>query len=130
MIDFETTFGNQAKNNGSTNKDNRPKAQYWINIGYTVQVKGEQGPEDRFVSLPTGIPLDTQEALPTNSRNAEFAAFQAARNNLHDQIMAAAAKLQPGEEKLLNLQIQLRRVNEETAPVAAELNPFVIPVQL
>ncbi len=127
-LNFEHTFGKPQATNSS--KDDRPKAQFWLNIGYPVTVKTEAGEEQRFVSLPTGIPLDTQEALATNSRNAEFAAFQAARNNLHDQIMAAAAKLQPGEEKLLNLQIQLRRVNEETAPVAAELNPFVIPVQL
>lgn len=127
-LNFEHTFGKPQANISS--KDDRPKAQFWLNIGYPVTVKTEAGEEQRFVSLPTGIPLDTQEALPTNSRNAEFAAFQAARNNLHDQFMAVAAKLQPGEEKIISLgdsglALQIRRVNEESAPVSTEHNPFV-----
>ena len=127
-LNFEHTFGKPQATNSS--KDDRPKAQFWLNIGYPVTVKTESGEEQRFVSLPTGIPLDTQEALPTNSRNAEFAAFQAARNNLHDQFMAVAAKLQPGEEKIIGLgdsglALQIRRVNTESAPVSTEQNPFV-----
>ena len=127
-LNFEHTFGKPQATNSS--KDDRPKAQFWLNIGYPVTVKTEAGEEQRFVSLPTGIPLDTQEALATNSRNAEFAAFQAARNNLHDQFMAVAAKLQPGEEKIIGLgdsglALQIRRVNEESAPVSTEHNPFV-----
>ena len=127
-LNFEHTFGKPQANNSS--KDDRPKAQFWLNIGYPVTVKTEAGEEQRFVSLPTGIPLDTQEALATNSRNAEFAAFQAARNNLHDQFMAVAAKLQPGEEKIIGLgdsglALQIRRVNVESAPVSTEHNPFV-----
>ena len=127
-LNFEHTFGKPQATNSS--KDDRPKAQFWLNIGYPVTVKTESGEEQRFVSLPTGIPLDTQEALPTNSRNAEFAAFQAARNNLHDQFMAVAAKLQPGEDKIIGLgdsglALQIRRVNEESAPVSTEQNPFV-----
>ena len=127
-LNFEHTFGKPQATNSS--KDDRPKAQFWLNIGYPVTVKTEAGEEQRFVSLPTGIPLDTQEALATNSRNAEFAAFQAARNNLHDQFMAVAAKLQPGEEKIIGLgdsglALQIRRVNVESAPVSTEQNPFV-----
>lgn len=127
-LNFEHTFGKLQANNSS--KDDRPKAQFWLNIGYPVTVKTEAGEEQRFVSLPTGIPLDTQEPLATNSRNAEFAAFQAARNNLHDQFMAVAAKLQPGEDKIIGLgdsglALQIRRVNEESAPVSTEHNPFV-----
>ena len=128
-LNFETTFGSQSK--ATAAKDDRPKAQFWLNIGYPVTVKNGEGVEEqRFVSLPTGIPLDTQEPLATNSRNAEFAAFQAARNNLHDQFMAVAAKLQPGEEKIIGLgdsglALQIRRVNEESAPVSTGQNPFV-----
>ena len=127
-LNFEHTFGKPQATNSS--KDDRPKAQFWLNIGYPVTVKTEAGEEQRFVSLPTGIPLDTQEPLATNSRNAEFAAFQAARNNLHDQFMAVAAKLQPGEEKIIGLgdsglALQIRRVNVESAPVSTEHNPFV-----
>jgi len=128
-ISFEKTFGNQAKA-ATAVKEDRPKANLWLNIGYSVEVDTAEGVEQRFVSLPVGIPLDTMEPLPTNSRNADFAAFQAARNNLHEQIMAAAQALQPGEEKILNLQIQLRRVNEESVAVDSSKNQFIKPLAL
>lgn len=123
-IDFSNTFGApKTAAAAASAKTDRPKAQLWVNIGYASGVIDENG-EDRFVSLATGIPLDTMEALPTNSRNVEYARFNAARNDLHDQIMAAAAALAPGESKMLNLQIQLRRVNEEQADVGTDDNQF------
>jgi hypothetical protein len=126
-IEFGKTFGNNAPTTvtGSSSKSDQPKAQLWLNIGYPVDIPVEGGgTEERFVSLPLGIPLDTQEHLPTNSRNEVFAQFQGARNDLLDQIMEAAKALKPGEDKLLNLSIQLRRVNEDAAPVAKENNMF------
>lgn len=123
-INFNKTFGAQSNNVASASKDDRPKSQFWLNIGYDSGVKDDEG-NSRFVSLPAGIPLDeSADPLPTNSRNAEYAAFNAARNDLHDQIMAVAKDLKPGEERMLNLSIQLRRVNGEAAPVTREANPF------
>lgn len=116
-INFKETFGN---NKGTTDRE---KAQFWLNIGYGSGVTDDNG-EERFVSLPLGIPLDTQEHLATNSRNAEFAQFQAARNDLLDQIQDAAKSLAPGESRVLNLQIQLRRVNDEVADIKPEDNMF------
>lgn len=120
---FLKTFGQSAK--GGAAREDKPKAQFWLNIGYSVEHTTAEGEETRFVSLPTGIPVDTQEPLATNSRNAEFAQFQSARNDLHDQIMELCKTLAPGEERMLNLQIQLRRVNAEAAEIPAEQNVFV-----
>lgn len=128
MIDFNNTFGKTAPAAPAASS-NKPKAQLWLNIGYDSGVVDDQG-ESRFVSLPVGIPLDTMEALPTNSRNQDYARFNAARNDLHDQIMAAAAKLNAGESTVLNLQIQLRRVNEDAPDVSAEGNQFVRKLDL
>lgn len=127
-IDFTKTFSanNAAKAVAASDK---PKAQFWLNIGYDSGVVDEDG-TSRFISLPLGIPLDTQDHLPTNSRNNEFAAFQSARNDLLDQILAHAAKLTPGEGCILNLQIQLRRVNDEAAPIDNGVNPFVKQLSL
>ena len=96
-----------------------------------AEVQTAEGKENKFVSLPMGIPVDTQEELPTNQRSVEFAALQSARNNLLNQIMAAAKDLKPGEERNLNLEIQLRRVNEEVGSMdpTAE-NPFVQVLKL
>ena len=126
-IDFHRTFGAAKPANPIGNKANsgdRPKAKFWLNIGYDSGVHDETTGGTKFVSLPAGIPLDGQERLATNSRNQEFAAFQSARNNLMDQIMARAEQLLPGEEVILNLSIQLRRVNDEVAEIAPGDNPF------
>lgn len=129
MIEFNKPVVLNLGNRGNSNAD-KPKAQFWINVGYEVQVQAGDQLENRFVSLATGIPVDTQEKLATNSRNAEYAAFQAARNNLHDQIMEAASKLKPGEERMLKLQIQLRRVNDEVEPASGDDNMFIKKVVL
>lgn len=129
---FERTFGNLTKSGPKV--DDRPKAEFWMNIGYTSDVMVNDELETRFISLPTGIPLDTQEKLPTNSRNQVFAAFQGARNDLLDQVMAVAKKLAPGEERIIGeaggLQIQIRRVNGEQPQMKAEENPFRRTLQL
>jgi hypothetical protein len=121
-VNFEKTFGATAK---PADKKDLPKANFWLNIGYSVTVDTDQGTEERFVSLPMGIPVDTQELLPTNSRNQDWAAFSAARNNLLEQITEYGKTLKPGEDAILNLQIQLRRVNEEAPAATADNNPFV-----
>lgn len=128
-IDFQKTFGSSSNNVSGSGKDERPKAQLWLNIGYDSGVEDDDG-RSRFVSLPTGIPLDTQEKLPVNSRNRDFAAFQSARNDLLEQILKAGANLQPGEERILNLQIQLRRVNAEAEQIPASENQFARQIEL
>jgi hypothetical protein len=125
-IDFTKTFSAASAPKAAADK---PKAQFWINLGYESDVIDEDG-TPRFISLPQGIPLDTQDHLPTNSRNNEFAAFQSSRNDLLDQIQAHAAKLAAGESCILNLQIQLRRVNDEAAPIDNGANPFIKKLSL
>ena len=140
-IAFTKTFGGLSetsnKNNASCRQvDDRPKAEFWLNIGYSVEVADENTGEieSRFISLTTGIPLDTQEKLTINSRNQMFAAFQGARNDLLDQIMDVAKMLAPGEEKIIGeaggLQLQVRRVNGEAPVVKLSRNPFRRPIML
>ena len=102
-------------------KEEFVKSQFWLNVGYSVNHDGK----DTFVSLPLGIPLDNQKVLPTNSSNAEFAALQAARNNLYEQLMEAVEKLEPDQEEIIELQVQVRRVKEDSAPIDPNKNPFV-----
>lgn len=134
-VDFGRTFGAGSNSSTTTNSSNRgdqPKAKIWLNIGYVAEgVPTGEGDkvEDRFVSLPVGIPLDTMEKLPTNSRNQAYAQFQAARNSLYDQIIQAASQLQPGEDVIIGnsagLCIQIRRVNDERENIVADdSNPF------
>lgn len=116
------TFG--ANNNTSstaTAKEERPKAQFWLNIGYTAN----EGTEDaKFISLPTGIPLDTQEPLATNSSNADFRAMRCAQNDLLAQLTEFAQSLEPGAEGIIQLQVQLRRVKAAEADIPADENKY------
>lgn len=111
------------------NKPERAQAQLWINIGYVVVEQVDGKPVEKFVSLPLGIPVDTQEHLSTNSKNESFAKFQSARNMLLDQIMEVGKTLPAGESKILTvgpngLSIQLRRVSGEAPEVPVEGNQF------
>lgn len=124
-LNFNKIFGQSKTAPAATaSSDDRPKAQFWLNIGYEADgvIEGEDKP--RFISLPTGIPLDTMEELKTNSRNEVYAMQQAARNDLMAQLIEHAQDLQPGQSTILNLQIELRRVNEDQGPVDSATNIF------
>ena len=129
-INFNRPFGSNTNNGGNvagaagTTPAAKPKAMLWLNAGYTTTVVVDGVQEERFVNLPMGMPVDTMELLPTNSRNAEFAQFRMAQNDLLKQIMELGKSLAPGEAKTINLELQLRRVNEDAAPVPNGENPF------
>lgn len=112
----------------------RPKAQIWMNLGYEIQVPATDGTmETRFINLPMGLPLDTMEEVATTSTNEVFAAMQIAKNDLLKQLLAAAADLTPGGERIVNLQVQMRRVNDAAANVQLTdpaVNPFLRKIEL
>ena len=128
-INFNRPFGSNTANaagtlNAAPAAPAKPKATIWLNAGYTTTVVVDGVQEERFVNLPMGMPVDTMELLPTNSRNAEFAQFRMAQNDLLNQIMELGKSFAPGEAKTINLELQLRRVNEDVAPVPNGENPF------
>lgn len=136
MIEFNRTGG--ASQSNSTNGNGRsdlPRAQLWMNIGYSVTTGEGEDAQTRFVSLPMGIPLDTMKDITITSRNEEFARFQAHQNKLLSSVQAKAAALKPGEECIIGdtggLQIQLRRVNDApSAPSLSAEDPLAMPFQL
>ena len=123
------TFGARS-NAAALPQEERAKAQFWLNVGYLSDVKDDDGTY-RFVSLAQGIPLDSIESLPTNSRNQMFAHFRQAQNDLRDDLLTEARKLAPGEDVIFDagpsgLTFQLRRVNDEQAAPIGD-NPFRRP---
>ena len=118
------------------NATERPKATLWLNVGYTVPVvvtntDGSTETREEFISLPMGLAVDTMEPVKTNSSNVQFAALQAAKNELLKQIIAAGQQLAPGQAEVINLQLQLRRVNDEAAiALQPDVNPYVMPLNL
>lgn len=114
----------KAALNVSTKTDEIEKSQYWVNVGYEVEVETDQGTETRFVSLNAGIALDRVQEMKTNSSNAEWNHLCAAKNDLHAQLMEAASKMKPGESKLVQLQVEIRRIKEDGPIISSDTNPF------
>lgn len=83
----------------------RPKAKYWLNVGYEM--------EGKFINLPTGIALDTTEPVKTNGQDEDWVQQQHARNDLLKQLLALGDDLEPGAEITLNLTVKMRRTKEE-----------------
>ena len=132
MLDFEKTFGASSAKTAAAASE-LPKALVWMNIGYTVEVTNSDGSkEEKFISLPVGIPVDTQEALPITSRSEDYNLFQDARNKLLAAVQKKASELTPGEQFMIeNLEIQLRRVADPvTAPDASVANPYALDVAI
>ena len=134
MLKFGEQFGSAASTAASNNREELPKAQTWANIGYPVEYQENGETVRRFVAMPQGIPLDTQKAIDITTRNASFAAFQAACNACLKSIQDTVAALKPGEEHLepigeTGLDLQFRRVNDApAAPSTGADNPFVRPL--
>lgn len=116
-------------NPAPVSRQDLPKAQLWINLGYDSGVKQEDG-TTRFVSLPQGIPLDTQEEVSTKSSNTEYSKFQQARNHLLQQVIEACKDLAPGQSKMVNLQVQVRRVMDEAEDIPEIENEFIQKLSL
>lgn len=115
------TFGKTNTASNSAAKADKPKSQFWLNIGYVAN----EGTEDaKFISLPTGIPLDTQEPLPTNSSNEDFRAMRSAQNDLLAQLIEFAEGLEPGAEGIIQLQVQLRRVKAPAEDIKPDENKY------
>ena len=116
---FNSIFGANAPAAAARTREDRPQAKVWLNVGRQVDCKVDDGTGNKvngtqFIALPMGLALDTMEemAVPKSNRNPEYKQIVLARNHLMKQIQAAAEKLQPGEELLIPLQVQIRRVEE------------------
>jgi len=124
-LSFQPTKFGANTASAATPAADRPKAEYWINLGYEAEAINEDTKKPYFISLPQGIPLDTQELADTNVRSPEFAAIRNAQNDLHAQVMAHVKDLQPGEETFITLQVQVRRRKADVAPIDPENNPLI-----
>lgn len=129
MIDFAAKIADRNANAAASGArtTEQPKAQLWLNVGYYVNSPTTENPEaQKFISLPMGIPLDTMTPAKITGTNKDFINMRSAQNELLQLLTEAGFKLPEGGDELVNLQIQIRRVN--AAPVAADSdsNPYAI----
>lgn len=114
------TFARQGRRNGprlDANGQPLPESKLWLNFGYTKN--------DKFISLPLGLAIDTMEPQVARGQNVEFNKQVAAQNGLLKALQDAGFKLEPGDTQPIVLECQLRRVNEKME-IADEDNEFAI----
>lgn len=119
---FGSIFGGADKAApASGNKTDRAPSQYWLNIGK----EAGEGDTARFVSLPMGVAVDGMKPTAIRGSNEDYNAFTATRNAMLERIVAICGELEPGEERLVNLQVQLRRIaGEVEAPAVTDESPY------
>jgi hypothetical protein len=119
---FGNIFGSadQAPSTGAS-APKKAQAQIWLNFGYNRPVTGANGETSTvFVSLPFGIPVDTQDMkdLKGSSNMLQLRKWQ---NELLEEVVRIGEALEPGDEKILSydatngLAIQIRRVRAEVS---------------
>lgn len=110
-----------TKNSGPVGKNGKPDPMVWLNIGSNV-THPETG-EVTFVSIPFGLPLDTQEPKKLQGKNEEWLQLVAAKNALLEHLQKIGDGIAPGEEEVIDgLQVQIRRRAAPAEPAAAGNN--------
>ena len=124
---FGSMFGNigdalgNAPSTGAGTGAQKRKAKIWLNFGYNRPVTDAQGqPSSVFVSLPFGIPVDTQDMkeLKGSDNMLQLRKWQ---NELLEDVIKIGDSLEPGEERILafdatnHLAIQIRHVRSEAS---------------
>lgn len=93
------------------------KSEFWINIGDFVPlgaVDENDQPKYTFVSLKKGIPLDGIKPFrPEQAPTENMAVLRQEQNFLLEDIMEAARALAPGDSRIINLKVEIKRIKGE-----------------
>lgn len=86
--------------------EERRQSKLWVNIGF-------HNAEGKFVNLPVGIPVDTMELIAVRGQSEDWVRLTHERNMLIKMLQQHGDKMEPGQEEILPLQVQLRRVSDK-----------------
>lgn len=113
-------FANNApaaqQSNGAAAK---PKSKLWANIGFVTQVQNDEGvTEERFVSLPFGLAIDTMNNTEVQRKDNMYKTLQIAENDLLESLKKLGLSMEPGQQTIIaDLKVQIHRVDDrEQAP--------------
>lgn len=110
--------------------EERAKSQLWANIGLTAKGAGQEG-EDVFISLPYGVPVDTMTPSTVPTKPGYGRNMFNAKNALLTELQAMGADLKPGESIVVQLEVQLQRINDVAAAEATDAeNPLLQAIKL
>ena len=110
IIDTLKASNNTASTNNTRTTakgdEERRQSKLWVNLGY-------KNADGTFVNLPVGIPIDTMELLAVRGQSEDWVKLTHERNMLIKQLQAIGDDMEPGQEQMLPLEVQLRRVGNE-----------------
>lgn len=111
----------QVRDNNNSNKEDRAKAKFYLNVGARMPFKQSDGSvEQVLVGTPYGLGLDTMTRMPGNSKLA------VRKNGVLDKFTEVAAALEPGEQRILSecevtgIVIWIQRVSEHDGSISDE----------
>lgn len=103
-----------VQNQQTTNNTQRPEAEVWLNVGLLNHDVAE-GEAPRLEAPFMGIPIDTAELKRfANNTKPEFEMHR----NLFHAIQKMAESLAPGEAKIIKLDVEIRRRQEQAEAVS------------
>ena len=104
--------------NQTAGSQQRPQAQVYLNVGLTsVTPEGET----RFDSPFGGVPVDNVDIPKWALRDPKYKNFV----KLFHALQAAGEKLAPGEARMLNLEVELRRRAEDVEDTSDVSDDFI-----
>ncbi len=105
----------------------RPVAQYYLNIGVTLDVEGADGTTTQeFISIPVGLALDNIKTMEYRGSNDEWLNKVQVKNAILAKIQRLATEQAPGSGEVIeDLQVQVFRRKADTAAPAASANPLM-----
>lgn len=114
-----------AHNGG--NAETKVKSMVWVNVGATLSVKQDDGTmADEFISMPVGIPLDTQTPMEVRGKNKAWHHKVQAKNMILQMLQAVGEELEPGAGEIIgDLQIQVFRKNDAAEEADSSENPLL-----
>lgn len=110
-------FGQMLQGAAPATTEAKPAAKVWLNVGYEVAGK--------FINLPLGLPIDTMGEAKVQGQNEDWVKQRNAQNQLLKMLQDLGMSFEPGQEQTINLQVRLRKVNEDKI-VAKEDNEYSI----
>ena len=127
VLNASNLFNTNGRVAPTTNADERPQSEIWLNVGVLVKViDPETGDEvEELLTLPVNLAIDTMKKReipsrkPTTTKAKQYRDRAVASNQLLDAIQKAANNLEPGATLALEgFTLQLQRVNAKEDEMA------------
>jgi hypothetical protein len=122
LDDLDNTAKPEPVNGTQQPAKPRVESEAWLNIGLPKRYQKSDGTiVEKFISTPFGLPLqgmrdnEVQRSLPTTEDGMIHRKVMLAGNEFRDELIRIALAMEPGEEKMIPLQVRIRRTKAKAS---------------